>query len=205
MTPSRRRRTEPDSAPVKGLPVQFVSVPADPARHAAAITAALEEARTVHQLAQGSIGAADGKAQWAASIALTTLGALFTAQALLGPPDNPSLLVAGLALLFASVAMAGLAVVPRLRSPKKDVRAPDPMYFGELRQWYPAGLANHLVDQPPEARLEAWCRQATQLGRIAWRKHRWARRALLAALGGAALSAVAYLWPQLVTAISQLR
>jgi hypothetical protein len=205
MNQPRRGRNQPDGPSVQGRPVQLVGAPTDPEQRAAALTAALEEARTAHQLAQGSIGAADGKAQWAASIALTTLGAMFTAQTLLGPPANPKLLIAGLALLFASVGMAGLAVVPQLRSPKKDVRTPDPMYFGELRQWYPAGLASHLVDQPPEARLEAWCRQATQVGRIAWRKHRWARRALLAALGGAALSAAAYLWPQLVTAISQVR
>ncbi|MGB6162733.1 MAG: Pycsar system effector family protein [Pseudonocardiaceae bacterium] len=91
----------------------------------------------------------------------------------------------GLALLFASIFLTGLAVFPQLRRRDSAKSWKNQfVYFGHLRKWEPAALAEALADREQNASLRMLSDQLVAMSRIAWGKHLLVQWSLLVALAG---------------------
>ncbi|MGH3942196.1 MAG: Pycsar system effector family protein [Pseudonocardiaceae bacterium] len=91
----------------------------------------------------------------------------------------------GLILLFTSVVLAGAVVFPQLcrrevaRSWRNGL-----VYFGHLRLWQPATLADALTVRGSDVNLLTLSTQLVIMSRIAWTKHVLVQWSLLVALVG---------------------
>ncbi|WP_214324229.1 Pycsar system effector family protein [Nonomuraea sediminis] len=131
----------------------------------------------------GHVSDATGKVDAKAAFALTLQSAVLAAVVALSPPPSWEYW-AGVALLAASVALSVYSVMPRIGVWRRRPR--DFVYFGHLRRWDPRDLRNAL--EAADA-VDALCRQAVTLSRIAWRKHLLVGLSLWLAAAGAALVA----------------
>ncbi|BBA95448.1 hypothetical protein RVR_304 [Actinacidiphila reveromycinica] len=94
---------------------------------------------------------------------------------------------AGTALLVVSAAVCVLAVTPRLDGAAHSRRrSVDCVYFGHLRNWDPADLADALRAHDP---LPALTRELVAVSRICWRKHRLLQVSIALACAGTVLAA----------------
>jgi hypothetical protein len=91
----------------------------------------------------------------------------------------------GLVLLFASIVLAGAVVFPQLSRHNSNKSWQNQfVYFGHLRQWEPAALAEALADREPNVSLRMLSDQLVTMSRIAWGKHILVQWSLLVALAG---------------------
>lgn len=75
----------------------------------------------------------------------------------------------GLALLFGSVMLSMLVLMPRIKLREKKPGRPGYLYFGHLRHWEKEELAQTLArNQVIDGQIAA---QVIALSRVAWRKH----------------------------------
>lgn len=161
----------------------------------------LDTAWRIHAALMDWTGKVDGKAAFALSIESAAIGAVIALSA----PSRPlaqikggwslSVYWVGVAGLAIGVAMAVLAVVPRIRGrpTSKDWRA-NFIYFGHLRHWPPDDLVRALRDDDV---LPVLARQHIAMSRIAWQKHRMVQVSMWSATLGSALvgcAAVGYLY-----------
>lgn len=91
----------------------------------------------------------------------------------------------GLTLLFVAVALAGAVVFPQLH--RRDSAKPwqdQFIYFGHLRKWEPAALAEALVNRGSNGSLSMLSDQLVSMSRIVWIKHVLVQWSLLLAFMG---------------------
>ena len=164
-----------------------------------------ELAWRVHDNAKGWIVQVDVKSAGALAIEAAVLGfalALVTNSETLGQLSGISrwIIVAGLLLLFVSVVLSTLVLLPRtkLREPKPS--NPGYLYFGHLRHWDESKLSevlarNHVSDDQIAS-------QVIKMSEIAWKKHlllRWSLYFLLSGIllvGGLYLLLIAGIQPE---------
>jgi Family of unknown function (DUF5706) len=91
----------------------------------------------------------------------------------------------GLVLLLASIVIAGAVVFPQLRR-RDSVKSwqNQIIYFGHLRKWEPAVLAEAIAGRESNVSLGMLSDQLVTMSRIAWRKHVLVQWSLLVALAG---------------------
>ncbi|MFK4084015.1 Pycsar system effector family protein [Kribbella sp. NPDC020789] len=142
----------------------------------------LSRAQKIHDLVAGSIGKADAKAGFVATlntavlagvVALVQFDQLGTAERLL--------VSGGLALLVAALLCAVAVVLPILRARHTKHGAGSVLYFGTVRHYTPDELANRLAAADTVREI---CAQSVILSRLSWRKHRLLQAAMLATIGG---------------------
>lgn len=128
----------------------------------------------VHETAKGWISQVDAKSAAALAIEAAALG---FALVLITNSDTLGLLTAfsrwvlgaGLALLFGSVMLSMLVLMPRIKIRERKPRKPGYLYFGHLRHWEKEALAETLArNQVSDGQIAA---QVIVLSRVAWRKH----------------------------------
>jgi hypothetical protein len=91
----------------------------------------------------------------------------------------------GLVLLLTSIVLAGVVVFPRLRSRNSAKSWQNQfVYFGHLRKWEPAALAEAIAGRGSNVSLRMLSNQLVTMSRIAWRKHVLVQWSLLVALAG---------------------
>lgn len=83
-----------------------------------------------------------------------------------------SLFRVGVTTLLLAIMLAGASVIPQLRrkAARREWRA-NSIYFGHLRHWTPANLAESLRERGTDSSLEELSRQHVRMAQIAWRKH----------------------------------
>lgn len=116
---------------------------------------------------------------------LSGIVAFSTSRAFTYPLGWASLHRCGLILLFVSIVIAGAVVFPQLRR-RDSVKSWNTqfVYFGHLRQWEPAALAEALADRGSNVNLLMLSDQLVAMSRIAWKKHVLIQWSLLFALVG---------------------
>ena len=159
----------------------------------------------VHETAKGWISQVDAKSAAALAIEAAALGfalVLITNSDTLGQLTTFSrwILGAGLALLFGSVMLSMLVLMPRIKMREKKPSRPGYLYFGHLRHWEKEELAQTLArNQVSDGQIAA---QVIALSRVAWRKHvlfQWSLYLLFAgitAVGALYLFFVVGLFPE---------
>lgn len=147
-----------------------------------------ELAWRVHETAKGWISQVDAKAAAALAIEAAALG-----FALLLITDSDTLqqlttvsrwvLGGGLALLFGSVMLSMLVLMPRITIREKKPSRPGYLYFGHLRHWEKEELTETLAqNQVSDGQIAA---QVITLSKVAWRKHvlfQWSLYSLFAGI-----------------------
>lgn len=156
-----------------------------------------ELAWRVHETAKGWISQVDAKSAAALAIEAASLGfalVLVTNADTLAQltPFARWLVGAGLALLFGSVMLSMLVLMPRIKLRERTPARPGYLYFGHLRHWKKGDLAetlarNHVSDgQIAE--------QVIALSKIAWRKHVLFQWSLYLLFAGVAVIGCLYLF-----------
>lgn len=159
------------------LVVAAMTTPQDP----------LDLAWRIHAALTDWTGKVDAKASFALTLGSAVLGGVVVASST-GPLrslDGGAVLAlrAGVVLLCASVVLAALAVIPRLRS--RDARrdaAENFIFFGHLKEWTSDRLEDALRQRDA---LPMMARQNIAMSEIAWRKHRFVQISLCLTLAGA--------------------
>jgi len=149
--------------------------------------------------------------QWAtradskAAVVFTVEGAVIAAvvaafgnAALADSVSGWRLLVVWLGILSSTVAVvtAFLVVIPRLGGRWQLARESHFIYFGHLRSWTPAGLAERLTGLSDPEQIAQLSTQLSRAGVGNWRKYVLLRAAVIAALLGALLLVLAFAWPR---------
>ncbi|MFI9328086.1 Pycsar system effector family protein [Kitasatospora sp. NPDC052868] len=157
----------------------------------------VETAWKIHASLQDWTGKVDAKAAFALTLESAAIGAL---TAFFGTGNQPERLTGvfpktvfwlGIALLALSALAAVSVVSPRLRSKGGgDDWREHFVYFGHLRHWEPARLAEKLSATPP---LETLSRQLVVMSEIAWKKHRRVQQSLQFAVAGVAAVGLAWI------------
>lgn len=134
-----------------------------------------ELAWRVHETAKGWISQVDAKATAALAIEAASLGfalALITNPGTLGQLTGLArwLVGGGLVLLFVSVLLSALVLLPRIKLREKRPANPGYLYFGALRHWDKHALADTLARN--EVNDSQIAGQVIELSKTAWRKHR---------------------------------
>lgn len=155
-----------------------------------------ELAWRVHETAKGWISQVDAKSAAALAIEAAAVG---FALALITNSDTLAQLTwvsrwamsFGLALLFGSVFLSMLVLMPRIKWREKKPSKPGYLYFGHLRHWDKDELAQTLArNQVNDGQIAA---QVITLSGIAWRKHALFQWSLYLLFAGIALVGVLYL------------
>jgi hypothetical protein len=137
----------------------------------------------VHDAAAGSIGKADTKAAFVATLNTALLAGVLT----LAHVDRLStasrvLVLVGVGLMVTAVLFAVAVVLPILRARQTTrTAAGDFLYFGAVRHESPDGLAERLGS---EDAVREVCAQAVVLSRLSWIKHRLLQLSLIATIAG---------------------
>lgn len=164
-----------------------------------------ELAWKVHETAKGWISQVDAKSAAALAIEAASLGfalALITNPDTLGQltPFSRWAMGLGLALLFGSVFLSMLVLMPRIKWREKKPAKPGYLFFGHLRHWDKDELAETLArNQVSDGQIAA---QVIALSGIAWRKHalfQWSLYLLfagIAVVGGLYLAFVIGVFPE---------
>jgi hypothetical protein len=139
----------------------------------------------VHDAAAGSIGKADTKAGFVATVNTALLAGVVTLAHLdrLGTVAR-ALVSLGIVLLVAAVLFAVAVVLPILRARHTKHGSGNVLYFGTVRHHSPDELADRLGT---EDTVREVCAQAVVLSRLSWIKHRLLQLSLLATIAGSNL------------------
>jgi hypothetical protein len=136
----------------------------------------------VHDAAAGSIGKADTKAGFVATVNGALLAGVLTLVHLDRLGTGARLLVAlGGALMVAAVLFAVAVVLPILRARHTRHSSGNVLYFGTVRHHSPDDLADRLSS---EDTVREVCAQAVVLSRLSWTKHRLLQLSLIATIAG---------------------
>jgi hypothetical protein len=156
----------------------------------------------VHAAQEAWTGRADSKAAIFVSLESALLAVLVVAysdgRVLAALTGWRALVVAGgTALSVAAVLAAGAAVIPRLGPVHRHRldRRQNLIYFGHLRHWSPADLADRIADVTPADELRQLSVQLIELSRSNWVKHRRLQLAVTLAAGGITAVVVGLVWP----------
>lgn len=130
----------------------------------------------------GSIGKADAKAGFVATLNTAVLAGVFTLTHLdrLGTVARAFVMV-GSVLLVIAVMFAVAVVLPVLRSRKSKYTGGNFLYFGTVRNHSAAGLLARIAS---EDTAHAVCAQAVVLSRLSWLKHRLLQVSTWATIAG---------------------
>jgi len=144
---------------------------------------ALEMAWRVHDTSAGSIGKADAKAGFVATLNTALLAGVLTVAHLDRLDALGRVLVSiGGGLMVASILFAVAVVLPVLRARHNTRRtAGNVLYFGAVRHHSAEELADRLA---AEDTVRTVCAQSITLARLAWTKHRLLQLSLLATIAG---------------------
>ncbi|MFI9154871.1 Pycsar system effector family protein [Streptomyces sp. NPDC053367] len=159
-------------------------------------TDAVETAWRIHSALADWTGKVDAKAGFALTLESAALGAMVAfAKADHHPAQAadtaPRLLFWLGAVLLGVAALASVSVVsPRLRTRRPHDWREHFVFFGDLRHWEPARLAETLTTTSP---LNSLTRQLVDMSEIAWAKHRRVRQSLVLAVAGVLVTALAWL------------
>jgi len=150
--------------------------------------------------------------QWAtradtkAAVVFTVEGAIiaaivaaFSNAALAGSIFGWRLLMVWLGTLSSTVAVvtAFLVIIPQIGGRRRMAREAHFVYFGHLRFWEAAELAERLTALSDPEQIAQLSAQLTKVGAGNWRKYLLLRAAVIAALLGALLLVLAFAWPRL--------
>jgi hypothetical protein len=142
----------------------------------------------VHEALDSWTGKVDTKASIALGIEIAVFGFVVTLSekpnrlsALKG--TDLTLLQAGLASVALSILLALAVVFPQIARLKSRRNWKSNMiFFGHLRRWQPAELAEALRQGPPEE--EQLARQLVEMSKVAWRKHAWLQWSVVSFIAG---------------------
>ncbi|QNE21925.1 hypothetical protein F1D05_33435 [Kribbella qitaiheensis] len=149
-------------------------------------TSPLDLAWRAHDAAAASIGKADTKAGFVATLDTAVLaGVLAIADKSSSPKAFQVLTGLGAGCLVLAVLFAVTVVLPilRVRQTRRHA-AGNWLYFGAVRHHSATELADRLTGEDP---LRGVCAQTVTLARLAWLKHRLLQASLLATVAGIAL------------------
>jgi len=180
--------TTPTAAAAASATVQADRASPRPSEQA--VSTAIEVAEARYAGVQEHLRTADAKAGLIATVQAAAFGILLAAA----PAGRTALQLAADGLLLVALALSGAVITPALGG--RDPHAAsggDPLWFGALRGWEPAELADHLVRQTPAERLAALTRQIVLNSRGAWRKFRLIRASLLCSAAALVVQVAAHL------------
>ena len=148
------------------------------------MTDASDQAWKIHAAQVDWTGKVDAKASFAFGIESASLGVAVALSAngrLFAGLSSSAQQVAywmAISALLVGVACSLLAVIPRLRGRTETMReaASNYIYFGHLRHWDPADLAETLGKG---GLLDVLARQCVNMAKIAWRKHRLVQASMI--------------------------
>ncbi|MEU4390601.1 Pycsar system effector family protein [Kribbella sp. NPDC023855] len=136
----------------------------------------------IHDAAAGSIGKADTKAGFVATLNTALLAGVLTLAHLDQLNTVSRALVSiGIFLMVAAVLFAVAVVLPILRARHTKHSSGNVLYFGTVRHHSPDGLADRLGS---ENAVREVCAQAVVLSRLSWIKHRLLQLSLIATIAG---------------------
>jgi hypothetical protein len=143
----------------------------------------LDLAWRAHDAAAASIGKADAKAGFVATLDTAIVAGVTTLTNLRDLSGAAyAAACAGLALIIVAVCAAVAVVLPILRARSTRRHAPGSwLYFGAVRHHTADDLADRLAG---EDTVRAVCAQTITLARLAWLKHRLLQLALLSTVAG---------------------
>jgi hypothetical protein len=151
----------------------------------------LAKAQKVHDSVAGSIGKADAKAGFVATLNTAVLAGVVALVQLEQIGTAGRVLVSlGLALMVAALLCAVAAVLPILRARHTRHGAGNVLYFGTVRHYSPEELADRLTTEDTAREM---CAQAVVLSRLSWIKHRLLQAAMIATLAGATITGLTLL------------
>ncbi|MGC4940505.1 Pycsar system effector family protein [Kribbella sp. DT2] len=136
----------------------------------------------IHDAVAGSIGKADTKAGFVATLNTALLAGVLT----LAHPDRLGatgrvVVSIGIFLMVAAVLSAVAVVLPILRARHTKHSNGSVLYFGTIRHHSPDGLVDRLDG---EGAVREVCAQAVVLSRLSWIKHRLLQLSLIATIAG---------------------
>jgi hypothetical protein len=151
----------------------------------------LVKAQKVHDSVAGSIGKADAKAGFVATLNTAVLAGVVALVQLdqLGAAGRV-LLSLGVALMVAALLCAVAVVLPILRARHTKHGSGNVLYFGTVRHYTPEELADRLAGEDTAREM---CAQAVVLSRLSWIKHRLLQVAMLATIAGASVTGLTLL------------
>jgi pycsar effector protein len=151
----------------------------------------LVKAQKVHDSVVGSIGKADAKAGFVATLNTAVLAGVVALVQLdqLGAAGRV-LLSVGVALMVAALLCAVAVVLPILRARHTKHGSGNVLYFGTVRHYTPEELADRLETEDTAREMFA---QAVVLSRLSWIKHRLLQVAMLATIAGATVTGLTLL------------
>ncbi|MFC9694666.1 Pycsar system effector family protein [Kribbella sp. NPDC056951] len=151
----------------------------------------LTRAQKVHDLVAGSIGKADAKAGFVATLNTAVLAGVVALVQLDHLGTAGRILVSlGLVLMVAALLCAVAVVLPILRARHTKHGAGSVLYFGTVRHYTPDELADRLA---AEDTVREVCAQSVILSRLSWRKHRLLQASMLATIAGATITGLTLL------------
>jgi hypothetical protein len=157
---------------------------------------ALDFAWQIHAAVSQWSGRVDTKASIVLTLELAILGAITAfskGQELLSQLSGIPLLSyrIGIILLVGSALLAGVVVFPQLR--RRRARRNwqlSLIYFGHLRRWEPADLAQRLAELSSQDQLRMLSRQLVASSQVTWSKNHRLQWSMLTALAGAVFVAI---------------
>jgi hypothetical protein len=151
----------------------------------------LAKAQKVHDSVAGSIGKADAKAGFVATLNTAVLAGVVALVHLdrLGAVGR-GLVAVGVTLMVAALMCAVAVVLPILRARHTKHGAGSVLYFGTVRHYNSEELADRLAGVDTAREM---CAQAVVLSRLSWIKHRLLQVAMLATIAGASITGLTIL------------
>ncbi|MFI5710984.1 Pycsar system effector family protein [Kribbella sp. NPDC051620] len=151
----------------------------------------LAKAQKVYDSVAGSIGKADAKAGFVATLNTAVLAGVVALVHLNRLGNAGRVLVAlGVALMVAALLCAVAVVLPILRARHTKHGSGNVLYFGTVRHYTPDELADRLAGEDTAREM---CAQAVVLSRLSWIKHRLLQVAMLATIAGATVTGLTLL------------
>jgi Family of unknown function (DUF5706) len=155
----------------------------------------LEFAWRIHDTVSDVSGRLDIKASIVLTVETAAAAALFVAvgSEASGLADLRGfrllVLTAAAALLLSAIILAALVITPRLHLRWARARRgrDQIIYYGNLRQWEPGELSDHLVNLGAAGQLEVLSRQLVGYSRVVWRKRTLVEYSVALALPAAGL------------------
>jgi hypothetical protein len=151
----------------------------------------LAKAQKVHDSVASSIGKADTKAGFVATLNTAVLAGVVALVRLDQLGTAGWVLVSlGVALMVGALLCAVAVVLPILRARHTKHGAGNVLYFGTVRHYTAEELADRLAGEDT-----AWemCAQAVVLSRLSWIKHRLLQASMYATIAGACITGLTLL------------
>ena len=151
----------------------------------------LVKAQKVHDSVAGSIGKADAKAGFVATMNTAVLAGVVALVHLDKLSTAGRVLVSlGVVLMVAALLCAVAVVLPILRARHTKHGSGNVLYFGTVRHYTPEELADRLAGEDTAREM---CAQAVVLSRLSWIKHRLLQLAMLSTIAGATVTGLTLL------------